>query len=246
MLHTALLRPTVLHILRAAGFHSARPSVIDVLTDIMARYLHLLAVQTAAHATHNHNDLEPTITDVRLAMADCGVFLANTAASEEAWREAFRKPLEEYPERNGIRAREMARRDAEDTADVREFIEWVKGDAHKEIRRIAGFLPTDAAQGVKMDDTRTQPEDYLTVLKKKHNKTGEESRYQGTVLGIAAESKPIKIEGGPAESLAEWNRQAFELSRKAHEKAEKNGKNDTRMETDEPHETNGDPMQAEQ
>lgn len=42
------------------------------------------------------------------------------------------------------------------------------------------------------------------VLKKKHSKTGEESRFQGTVLGIPAEGKPIIIEGGPFESIQAW------------------------------------------
>lgn len=43
-----------------------------------------------------------------------------------------------------------------------------------------------------------------TVLKKKHSKTGEESRYQGTVLGKPAEDRPVKIEGGPVETLQDW------------------------------------------
>ena len=42
------------------------------------------------------------------------------------------------------------------------------------------------------------------ALKKKHSKTGEESRYQGTVLGIPAEVKPLIIEGGPFESIQDW------------------------------------------
>lgn len=42
------------------------------------------------------------------------------------------------------------------------------------------------------------------VLKKKHSKTGEESRFQGTVLGIPAEGKPVIIEGGPFESIQAW------------------------------------------
>ena len=45
------------------------------------------------------------------------------------------------------------------------------------------------------------------VLKKKHSKTGEESRYQGTVLGKAVDDRLIRIEGGPAETLQDWNRE---------------------------------------
>jgi transcription initiation factor TFIID subunit 3 len=43
-------------------------------------------------------------------------------------------------------------------------------------------------------------------MKKKHSKTGEESRYQGTVLGKSAEEHPIVIEGG-AESINSWGKQ---------------------------------------
>jgi len=44
------------------------------------------------------------------------------------------------------------------------------------------------------------------ALKKKHSKTGEESRYQGTALGKDAESQKVSIVGGPG-TLAEWRSQ---------------------------------------
>ncbi len=44
----------------------------------------------------------------------------------------------------------------------------------------------------------------MIALKKKHSKTGEESRYQGTVLGKSADEHPIVIEGG-AESIKDWS-----------------------------------------
>lgn len=52
------------------------------------------------------------------------------------------------------------------------------------------------------------------ALKKKHSKTGEESRYQGTVLGIPAEDKPIIIEGGPFESIQAWESKMREKDQK--------------------------------
>lgn len=48
------------------------------------------------------------------------------------------------------------------------------------------------------------------ALKKKHSKTGEESRYQGTVLGIPAEDRPIVIEGGAFESIQAWGAETWE------------------------------------
>lgn len=44
----------------------------------------------------------------------------------------------------------------------------------------------------------------FTALKKKHSKTGEESRFQGTVLGKIADEKGVRIEGGPVESIQAW------------------------------------------
>ena len=59
---------------------------------------------------------------------------------------------------------------------------------------------------------------------KKHSKTGVESRFQGTVLGIPSEIKPIKIEGGGPDSIEEWNRRTREKAIKAAEsKPESNG-----------------------
>lgn len=45
------------------------------------------------------------------------------------------------------------------------------------------------------------------ALKKKHSKTGEESRYQGTVLGKDADSQHVFVVGGAVGSIAEWGTQ---------------------------------------
>lgn len=199
-LHASLLRTPVLHILRAAGFHSTRPSVLDTLVNITERYLLLLATTTAAQASANHNSPTPTITDVRMALTDCGVLTPAQGGAEEEWKERFRIPLPDYdnmPYGSERRAKEIKRRQDEDTKDVREFIAWITGDKNKEIRRVAGLVSEGA-----MD---AQAEDFLTILKKKHSKTGEEARYQGSALGIPAEDRPVKIEGGPVETMHEWN-----------------------------------------
>lgn len=156
-LFITLLRPAVLHILRAAGFHSAKPSVIDTLVDLTARYLFLLASRTAYHAYSSHNDLTPDITDVRMAMQDCGLLVPTLTGAEEIWKEMLRKPLEEYDEETGARSKEEKRRLTEDTADVTELIEWIKGDYNKQISRIAGTLKplptvTEALDAVEMED----------------------------------------------------------------------------------------------
>lgn len=110
-LHHSLLRPCVLHILRAAGYHSTRPSVLDTLTDLAARYMFLLAQSTAMHSAVNHNELEVSIQDVRMAMEDCGC-LAREKLLEKGEGE-------------------------EDMGSVEDFLAWVTGKANKEIKRVA-------------------------------------------------------------------------------------------------------------
>jgi len=126
-LHHSLLRPCILHILRAAGYHSTRPSVLDTLTDLAARYMLLLAQTTASHAALNHTDpelaLEISISDVRMAMQDCGAL-------------APEKILEEQ-EYDG----------QEDLRGVEGFIGWAMGPGNHEIRRVA----LEGGEGAKDD-----------------------------------------------------------------------------------------------
>jgi transcription initiation factor TFIID subunit 3 len=158
-LHLALLRPAVLHILRAAGFQAAKPSVVDTLTDITARYLMLLAARTVDYANVNHNDSTPDITDVRMALVECGLLTPTQTAGEEVWKELLREPLDEVPERNGLRQKEIQRRDAEDTHEIQEFIDWFSGPAYVEIKRIAGLAVDDGPlDGLEL----VRPDDYFT------------------------------------------------------------------------------------
>ncbi|KAJ4383061.1 hypothetical protein N0V86_002289 [Didymella sp. IMI 355093] len=158
-----LLRPAVLHILRATGFHYGKPSAVDTVVDLTARYLTLLAERTAYNAYSNHNDLTPDISDVRMAMQDCGLLVPTMTAGEELWKEFLRKPLEDYNGESGAREMEERRRDAEDTADVTEFIEWVQGEQNKEIRRIAGTYKPVATNPTEELD-QLEMEDYLNSM----------------------------------------------------------------------------------
>lgn len=134
-LYSSLLRPPVLHILRAAGFHATRSAVLDTVVDLAARYLTLLATKTASYALANHNDFTPTITDVRMALQDVGALWPQTTMMEEQCL------------------------DEEDTRGVDAFIEWMKGEENSEIRRIAGLAP---APGEVIDlDTTGEREDFL-------------------------------------------------------------------------------------
>lgn len=136
----ALLRPPVLHILRAAGFHSTRSSVVDSLVDLAARYMMVLADATATHyASHDHLS-GPEIEDVRRAMEDCGVFRPQLHVTEEEWR------------------------GEEDLRGVEAFMEWFGSDVNREIMRIAGTTTSKdggALDTVKVDGTGNG-DDFLT------------------------------------------------------------------------------------
>jgi len=162
LLHHALLRPAIIQILRAAGFQSAKPSVVDTLTDIASRYILLLAARSVSYANANHNDSTPDITDVRMALVECGLLAPTQTATEEVWKEILREPLWEVPERNGLRQKELQRRDDEDTHEIKEFIAWFHGPVHQEIKRIAGFMQEDV-QGPPIDGLEPEkPDDYFT------------------------------------------------------------------------------------
>ncbi|CAL3966232.1 hypothetical protein PZA11_002950 [Diplocarpon coronariae] len=126
-LHHSLLRPCVLHILRAAGYHSTRPSVLDTLTDLAARYMFVLAQTAVDHAAVNHQEpelsLEISIQDVRMAMQDCGALGPEKSLQDQEWE--------------GV----------EDTRGVDAFIAWARGPRNHDIKRVA----LEGAEGLKED-----------------------------------------------------------------------------------------------
>ncbi|KAH8736959.1 hypothetical protein BGZ61DRAFT_5909 [Ilyonectria robusta] len=106
----ALLRPSILQILRSTGYHSTRPAVLDSLTDLAARYLSLLCQATADHAAHNQgNSADFTVVDIRMALQDVGALLPERVETEQEWR------------------------GDEDLRGVEEFVKWFAGQRMKEM-----------------------------------------------------------------------------------------------------------------
>lgn len=136
-LHTSLLRPPIMHILRAAGFHATRPAAVDTLVDLAARYLMLLATKTASYSVSNRNIVAPTITDVRMALQDVGALWPSISTMEE-------QVIGE-----------------EDLRGVTGFIEWMRGEVNQEIRRVAGL--SRSSDEVAALEGQTS-EDFLTGL----------------------------------------------------------------------------------
>ncbi|KAF2859099.1 hypothetical protein K470DRAFT_249864 [Piedraia hortae CBS 480.64] len=185
-LHRALLRPAVIYTLRAAGFHSTKPTVLDTLTDLAERYLSLLASTTAAYTASSPLPREANLTDVRLALTDCGAIRPVAAsAAEEAWAERLRGPAQpDLP-------RKQQEEDKADLRGVRDFIQWFDGPQFAEARRIAG-MPVPSG------------DDFLCALRKKFAKTGDESRLVGTVLGREMEKKEEGEQRPPDILVSEW------------------------------------------
>ena len=179
--HLSLLRPPVLQILRAYGFTTARPSVVDSVVDLASRYLLLLASTTAQYARSHSLTLsaenEVSITDLRLALTSAGALYPQISALEE-----------------GVLGHE-------DLRGIEGFTNWCTGPANREIRRIAGIttapMPTATLPVSSLPTMATKPAlpavsglqevraDFLTTLKRKYAKSGmgEKSRFDGTVLG---------------------------------------------------------------
>ncbi|KAK0656537.1 hypothetical protein B0T16DRAFT_319233 [Cercophora newfieldiana] len=110
----SLLRPAILQILRATGYHSAKTSVLDSLTDLAARYFLHLCQLTALYAAHNGTTTAtPTIVDVRMALQRAGALLPERAEQEQSFL------------------------DVEDMRGVEEFIAWAGGMVNREIKRVA-------------------------------------------------------------------------------------------------------------
>ncbi|KAL2017564.1 hypothetical protein VTK56DRAFT_1998 [Thermocarpiscus australiensis] len=182
----ALLRPAVLQILRAAGYHAAKTSVLDSVTDLAARYFLHLCRLTALYAAHNNEDgwspvdgdssssssssspvPAPTIVDVRMALQRAGALLPERVQEEQDYL------------------------GTEDTRGVERFVAWATGPVNREIKRIALDGNDEAA-------------DYLDALKKKHSKNDDDSKYLGTLLGRSIEHGDVLVEGGEYPSISLW------------------------------------------
>ena len=147
-LHTALLRPAVLQVLKASGFGQAKPGVIDTLTDLTARYLLLLASETVQSAISTHGDAQPTVQDVRLALDRVGALQPQMRSTEEAMRPNQYVDGVEVP--------------FEDLRGVRNFIDWIKSPTNQNIRRVGGLISGETDNVADLAAGMDENEDYVT------------------------------------------------------------------------------------
>ncbi|UNI20989.1 hypothetical protein JDV02_007024 [Purpureocillium takamizusanense] len=171
----ALLRPVILQVLRAAGYHATRGAVLDSLTDLAARYLQTLCEKTAAHAVHARGEASDyTVVELRMALQDVGALQPERTPTDEHWRQ------------NGDDG-------DEDLRGVDEFLEWFSGPVMKELMEMG------------KGDGESDATDYLSALKMKHSKAGEDSKWNGTLIGKPLDAvADIQVEGGPIMSIDDW------------------------------------------
>ena len=133
-----LARISAAQILRAAGIDRARPSTLDILTDILIRYLHLLGSQSMEFALAASRR-DPNIRDIRLSMEEVGLIARGRLVSKKRARRIWRK-------RHGIHDEHDENDsdpDGEDESDqstesLERLLNWFKGPQAAECRRVAG------------------------------------------------------------------------------------------------------------
>ncbi|KAI1736819.1 hypothetical protein F4680DRAFT_431178 [Xylaria scruposa] len=218
-IHLALLRPAILQILRAQGYYASTPSTIDCLTEIAGQYLYTIAKRTAEHATLNNfvgPPGTPDVVDVRLALEDCGALCPSASPAPPAKRRRLSHSDAVDDDDDDDDVVRESDDEAEDTSGVDEFIRWATGRKNQRIRKIAGVIapPGVIAAGAEGEDgaVEERPSDYLDALKRKHNKTDQDSKYAGTILGRSIDHGEVLIEGGPDTSLAAWAAKRREAS----------------------------------
>lgn len=82
--HLALLRPAVLQILRAQGYYTCRPSVLDQFTEIVGDYILQTAIATRKAMEHNHPDTpEVTLPDLRQGLEYMAAFNRDENKAED-------------------------------------------------------------------------------------------------------------------------------------------------------------------
>jgi histone H3/H4 len=134
-----LARISAAQILRAAGIDRTRPSTLDILTDILIRYLHLLGTQSMAFALTASRS-EADIRDIRLAMEEVGVIAKGRLVSRKRVRRIIRQREGTYQPDQDDTDPDGEDDDDESTETLARLLNWFKGPQANECRRVAGVI----------------------------------------------------------------------------------------------------------
>ncbi|KAK6505612.1 hypothetical protein TWF481_007505 [Arthrobotrys musiformis] len=119
----SLLRISTAQMLRHAGLAGSRPSVLDSLTDMTARYLTLLG-STARSISESSNRPESELPDILCAMEHVGLL----------------RPLT------------LFNADLDDTRAIDNFISWAKSPEIEELRKLAGVITVEVDDQKERDE----------------------------------------------------------------------------------------------
>lgn len=197
--HLALLRPAILQALRAQGYYTCKPSVLEFFTEIVADYIYNTATATRNAMEHNHPDTpEVTLPDLRQGLEYMGAFTRDENKRED-------RNFDGDPELRGIQ----------------NFKDWFDGKQNQRMTRIAeAFNQTglllEAAPLEEGQKVEKPPIDYLSQLTRKHSKN-DDSRYASTILGKPSDHGEVLVEGGPVSSIDEWREMMFQRNQRSRE-----------------------------
>lgn len=162
--HLALLRPAILQALRAQGYYTCKPSVLEFFTEIVADYIYNTATATRNAMEHNHPDTpEVTLPDLRQGLEYMGAFTRDENKRED-------RNFDGDPELRGIQ----------------NFKDWFDGKQNQRMTRIAeAFNQTglllEAAPLEEGQKVEKPPIDYLSRKLRM-------SRIEGAMLIVTAQN----------------------------------------------------------
>ncbi|KAL2169843.1 hypothetical protein VTG60DRAFT_5584 [Thermothelomyces hinnuleus] len=232
----ALLRPAVLQILRATGYHAAKTSVIDSVTDLAARYFLHICHLTAVFATHNNEGLPPSPSPspplapsssspgvpppASTSVADAPPVTTTTTTAATATTTAATLVNPAVPAPTIVDVRMALQRAGallpERIAEEQEYV------GEEDMRGVDNFIawamgPLNREIARIALDGNDEAGDYLDALKKKHSKNDDDSKFLGTLLGRSIEHGDVLVEGGECPSILAWEERRRLASEKTPE-----------------------------
>jgi histone H3/H4 len=164
-LYFNLARVSAAQILRAAGIDRTRPSTLDILTDILLRYLHLLGTESMTFALAAGRG-EADICDVRVAMEDIGLIAKGRLVSKKRVRRIDRERRGVYESDDDDTDPDGEDESDESTEALDKLLSWFRGSQAAECRRVAGVSSSviNGVSGVSVDHGQRQVlvPDYVT------------------------------------------------------------------------------------
>jgi histone H3/H4 len=197
-----LARVSAAQILRAAGIDRTRPSTLDILTDILLRYFHLLGTESMTFALAAGRG-EANTRDVRVAMEDIGLIANGRLVSKKRVQRIARERRGMYKSGEDDTDRDGEDQSDESTETLDKLLSWFKGSQAAECRRVAGVSSsvTNGLNNLSVEHGQRQAlvPDYVTssslffglILGLIQNENGQENGMENGVGGINSDPREL-------------------------------------------------------